>query len=456
MLPYSVRISGNFQSLPGPGVQAGVLYTGTQMAPALGRPFSAGPNGQKTVNIYDPNTTFSDRLNQLDIRFSKIFHIGTRHVRRQLRHLQFLQLGRAAGPDDRLFRRERRHVAAAHVGHPGPDHQVRLQVGFLAVESGHAGPSGRRALLMRHLAVALLAALLAAPAAAQPDAIVPFKIQVPNAVLNDLKQRLGQARFPDELSGAGWNYGTDLAYLRQLTAYWRDRYDWRAQERRLNELPQFKTRIDGLDIHFVHWRSSVPGAMPIVMIHGWPGSFLEFVKISDLLVNPGPPRRTRRRRVSRGGRVAPGLRVLGQAARAGLLARADGRRRRDADEASGLRALRRPGRRLGIGRRPDGGAQRRAARGRPAPQFLHGRRAAGNRQPERRRAAGPAGAGPRTSGRDAERAGVLSGAVDQAADAGLRPERFAGRASPRGSSRSSARGATAAATWSGSSRRTSS
>jgi hypothetical protein len=77
MLPYAVRVSGNFQSLPGPGVQAGVLYTGTQMAPALGRPFSAGPNGQKTVNIYDPNTMFSDRLNQLDVRFSKIFHIGT-------------------------------------------------------------------------------------------------------------------------------------------------------------------------------------------------------------------------------------------------------------------------------------------------------------------------------------------------------------------------------------------
>jgi pimeloyl-ACP methyl ester carboxylesterase len=72
-----------------------------------------------------------------------------------------------------------------------------------------------------------------------------------------------------------------------LTNYWRDRYDWRVQERRLNQLPQFTTKIDGLDIHFVHWRSSVPGAMPIVMIHGWPGSFLEFVKISDLLVNPG-------------------------------------------------------------------------------------------------------------------------------------------------------------------------
>jgi pimeloyl-ACP methyl ester carboxylesterase len=140
---------------------------------------------------------------------------------------------------------------------------------------------------MRPPAFTFLAALLAtAPAAAQPEAIVPFKVQIPNAVLSDLKQRLAQARFPDELPGAGWNYGTDLAYLRQLTAYWRDGYDWRAQERRLNDLPQFKTRIDGLGIHFVHWRSSVPGAMPIVMIHGWPGSFLEFVKISDLLVNP--------------------------------------------------------------------------------------------------------------------------------------------------------------------------
>ena len=140
---------------------------------------------------------------------------------------------------------------------------------------------------MRPFLLTFLAALLVATAAAaQPDAIVRFKVQVPNSVLSDLKQRLAQARFPDELSGSGWSYGTDLAYLEQLAAYWRDRYDWRTQERHLNELPQFKTKIDGLEIHFVHWRSSVPNAMPIVMIHGWPGSFLEFVKISDLLVNP--------------------------------------------------------------------------------------------------------------------------------------------------------------------------
>ena len=77
MLPVGgIRVSGNFQSLPGPGVQAGVIYTGAQLAPALGRVFSAGPNGQKTVNAFDANTTYSDRLNQLDLRFSKIFKIG--------------------------------------------------------------------------------------------------------------------------------------------------------------------------------------------------------------------------------------------------------------------------------------------------------------------------------------------------------------------------------------------
>ena len=144
----------------------------------------------------------------------------------------------------------------------------------------------RKVLVCCLLSIALLA-IDAAAQSGNPDAIVPFKIQVPNAVLTDLRQRLSQARFPDELTGTGWNYGTDLTYLKQLVVYWRDRYDWRAQERRLNQLPQFTTRIDGLDIHFVHWRSTAPNAMPLVIIHGWPGSFLEFVKISDLLVNPG-------------------------------------------------------------------------------------------------------------------------------------------------------------------------
>ena len=142
MLPYAVRVSGNFQSLPGPGVQAGVLYTGTQMAPALGRPFSAGPNGQKTVNIYDPNTIVLGSPEPARRPVQQDLPHRHRHVRRQLRHLQLVQLRCAAGPDHRLFRRERRHVAAADVGHPGPDHQVRLQVGLL--DGFHFG-SRRRA-----------------------------------------------------------------------------------------------------------------------------------------------------------------------------------------------------------------------------------------------------------------------------------------------------------------------
>ncbi|MEO8257743.1 MAG: epoxide hydrolase family protein [Acidobacteriota bacterium] len=115
---------------------------------------------------------------------------------------------------------------------------------------------------------------------------MPFRIQVSNQVLADLKARLRQTRFPDEITGAGWDYGTNLDYLKELVGYWRDRYDWRAQERRLNQLPQFKTNIDGLDIHFVHRRSTVPGALPLVLLHGWPGSFVEFTQISDLLVDP--------------------------------------------------------------------------------------------------------------------------------------------------------------------------
>src|SRR5262245_36896012 len=92
-------------------------------------------------------------------------------------------------------------------------------------------------------------------------AIVPFKIQVPNAVLTDLKRRLSQARFADEFPDAGWDYGMNLAYLKSLIDYWREKYDWRAEEKRLNEFDQFTTNIDGVDIHFVHQRSKNPNAM---------------------------------------------------------------------------------------------------------------------------------------------------------------------------------------------------
>ena len=110
-------------------------------------------------------------------------------------------------------------------------------------------------------------------------AIVPFTIRIPDDVVTDLKQRLSRARFADEFADAGWNYGTNLAYLKSLVEYWRDTYDWRAHERRLNTLDQFKTNIDGIDIHFVHQRSSNPGARPLLLLNGWPSSVVEYTKV---------------------------------------------------------------------------------------------------------------------------------------------------------------------------------
>ena len=118
------------------------------------------------------------------------------------------------------------------------------------------------------------------------DAIVPFTIDVPDDVLEDLQARLEDTRFPDELEGADWTYGANLAYMRELVAYWRDDYDWREQERRLNRFDHFKTNIDGLDIHFIHQRSANPDAFPLMVIHGWPGSFVEFHKIIEPLSDP--------------------------------------------------------------------------------------------------------------------------------------------------------------------------
>lgn len=118
------------------------------------------------------------------------------------------------------------------------------------------------------------------------DAIVPFRIAVPDHVLSDLHRRLDNTRLPSPIDGAGWDYGTDPSYMRELLAYWRQKYDWRAHERRLNQLPQFKTVIDGLEIHFVHQKSNVTTAKPLVLIHGWPGSFAEFTKVIDRFTDP--------------------------------------------------------------------------------------------------------------------------------------------------------------------------
>jgi len=122
--------------------------------------------------------------------------------------------------------------------------------------------------------------------AARPDAVVSFKIQVPDAVLSDLKERLSRTRFPGEITGSGWDYGTNLAYLKELVTYWRQKYDWRAAEKRLNQFDQFIATIDGVDIHFIHQRSKNPNAMPLAITHGWPGSIVEFTKIIPMLTDP--------------------------------------------------------------------------------------------------------------------------------------------------------------------------
>jgi epoxide hydrolase len=116
--------------------------------------------------------------------------------------------------------------------------------------------------------------------------ITPFRIEVPEADLDDLRGRLARTRWPDELPGVGWDYGVPLAEMKDLADYWRTAYDWRAQESRLNSYPQFTTTIDGQNIHFLHVRSAEPNALPLLLTHGWPGSVAEFLDVIGPLTEP--------------------------------------------------------------------------------------------------------------------------------------------------------------------------
>jgi pimeloyl-ACP methyl ester carboxylesterase len=121
---------------------------------------------------------------------------------------------------------------------------------------------------------------------AKHEAIIPFRIAVPQAAVDDLKERLARTRWADDLPDTGWSRGVPVAYLKELAAYWRTRYDWRAHEAKLNEHPQFTTVIDGQTVHFLHVRSPEPGATPLMLIHGWPGSFVEFLDLIGPLSDP--------------------------------------------------------------------------------------------------------------------------------------------------------------------------
>ena len=118
------------------------------------------------------------------------------------------------------------------------------------------------------------------------SAIEPFDITVPDEVLDDLRQRLSRTRWPDQIPDTGWDYGTDLAYLQELCAYWADGYDWREHEAALKQWDHFHTEIDGAGIHFIHAPSPHEGARPLLISHGWPGSVVEFLHVIEPLRNP--------------------------------------------------------------------------------------------------------------------------------------------------------------------------
>lgn len=127
-----------------------------------------------------------------------------------------------------------------------------------------------------------------------PDTLHPFRIDVPDAVLDDLRARLTNTRWPDEIPDQGWRYGTSLAYLKDLCETWRTTFDWRAQEARFNRWAHVRTDIDGAQVHAIHAPSPEPDALPLIITHGWPGSVAEFLDVIDPLRDPrahgGDPR----------------------------------------------------------------------------------------------------------------------------------------------------------------------
>jgi pimeloyl-ACP methyl ester carboxylesterase len=118
------------------------------------------------------------------------------------------------------------------------------------------------------------------------EAVEPFRVTVPQTALDDLKRRLAQTRWPEAQTVGDWSQGVPLGEARALVEYWRDRYDWRPFETKLNSFPQFRTEIDGLGFHFIHVKSRHEDALPIIMSHGWPGSVIEFLDVIGPLTDP--------------------------------------------------------------------------------------------------------------------------------------------------------------------------
>src|SRR5262249_21939151 len=144
----------------------------------------------------------------------------------------------------------------------------------------------RRDLIATSVAIGAASLLPAHSAAAESDAIRPFRVNVPEADLADLRRRIVATRWPDRETVNDQSQGVQLARLQALMRYWGTNYDWRKAEAKLNALPQFMTTIDDVDIHFIHVRSRHPNAMPLIMTHGWPGSVFELIKTVEPLTDP--------------------------------------------------------------------------------------------------------------------------------------------------------------------------
>ena len=116
--------------------------------------------------------------------------------------------------------------------------------------------------------------------------IRPFRVEIPQEALDDLHQRLARTRFATPAPDDSWDFGTPVDYLQEMVAHWRDDFDWRAQEARMNQFPHFRTEIDGQTIHFIHVRSAEPGATPLLLTHTYPGSFVDFLDMIEPLTDP--------------------------------------------------------------------------------------------------------------------------------------------------------------------------
>jgi pimeloyl-ACP methyl ester carboxylesterase len=118
------------------------------------------------------------------------------------------------------------------------------------------------------------------------DEVTPFRVEIPEAQLDDLRERLARTRWPERETVDDWSQGIPLAYVQELCAYWRERYDWRRAEARINAIPQLRTELDGLAVHALHARSPHHGALPLLLTHGWPGSVVEFLDVIGPLTDP--------------------------------------------------------------------------------------------------------------------------------------------------------------------------